>query len=986
MSQRRVNRHRRALFPGHWTGFLAVLAIVCCTQPLLALTPGQSLSGGGTSTRSALNPDTGLQQFLGFSRTARPRLGPPQRTGPTPDVTALARSALRAHGKPFGLLEVDSQLQHVQTLTSPSGYQAVRFRQLIAGVPVFGGDITVNIDARTRLSSIHARLAPNETRVATPAIDAESALQYARDALSRESRVAPGQLLMERRELGFYRPDLVGEQGSSLTLVWDLILRHQGAPALRQRLLIDAATGRVLLSFTLLDTARQRVTSNADQTSDLPGVQVCDEADGDACTRGLLPEADAAHVHAGDFHDFFATVHGRDSIDGRGEPLLSTVRYFAPEDCPNAFWDGVRVVYCEGVPQADDVVAHEFTHGFTERTSDLIYLNESGAINESFSDIWGEFVDLWNGTGNDHPSWRWLVGEDSSIGPVRNMADPAEFGHPDGTRSPFYYQGPGDNGGVHINSGVSNRAAVLLVEGGELNGMVVQPLDPVRLTAIEKAAALFFEVQVRMLPSSADWVDLGSALQQACADLEGTRGFTATDCVAVDNAVTATGMLQGTPALEAPSAALCPDGLEPAYALTEEFNAGIDDWTAYTEQGALPWLTSIDNPDGVAAAVHVRGSDTSGTAILLQNAGILLPPQARLHVTHFYRTELVADGGLIDLVGDDDAGIDIDSLLDAGDAPTIEILSPTSPIASRLAFTGERPRFVSSRYDLGAFEGGSPRLRFRYASDEGTSSPGWWLDAVRVYSCLTPTGHYPPTVRAGADITVQGGARVSLQGSLSDPDGTIESFSWQILSGPAVTLEQAETLAPSFVTPAVEDPQIISLALTATDDQGISNTGRVRVTVNPDNLRPVVSAGGNRSVVAGTTVELSGSVEDEDDGSFVSVSWTQVSGDPVVLETADSITTRFTAPGVMDAQALVFRLSAVDSGGARGEDELTVIVRPAADVSGGGAGGGTNGLVYLESGGRAGAALDAGALLASLFAAWCLRTARRRSRHSITRR
>ncbi len=106
--------------------------------------------------------------------------------------------------------------------------------------------------------------------------------------------------------------------------------------------------------------------------------------------------------------------------------------HFCPEvdrvtrtyDCPyeNAFWNGTQMVYGEGFASADDVVAHELTHAVTERTAGLYYYMQSGALNESFSDIFGETVDLWND--GDPPADRWLMGEELPIGAIRDMGDP----------------------------------------------------------------------------------------------------------------------------------------------------------------------------------------------------------------------------------------------------------------------------------------------------------------------------------------------------------------------------------------------------------------------------------------------------------------------------------------------------------------------------------------------------------------------------------
>jgi bacillolysin len=131
----------------------------------------------------------------------------------------------------------------------------------------------------------------------------------------------------------------------------------------------------------------------------------------------------------------------------------------------NAYWSGAQIVYgdAQGWPLADDVVAHELTHGVTQYESNLFYYYQSGAINESFSALWGEYYDQTNGQGNDTSDVKWLIGEDvSGLGAFRSMSNPPAYGDPDKMSSVYYYEGAVDNGGVHWNSGVNNKAVYLM--------------------------------------------------------------------------------------------------------------------------------------------------------------------------------------------------------------------------------------------------------------------------------------------------------------------------------------------------------------------------------------------------------------------------------------------------------------------------------------------------------------------------------------------
>ena len=137
--------------------------------------------------------------------------------------------------------------------------------------------------------------------------------------------------------------------------------------------------------------------------------------------------------------------------------MRSTVRY-----CPDpatvrtadAFWNGEQMVYGDGY-LADDVVGHELTHGVTQFTSDLFYYAESGAINESISDVMGELIDLAERSGRAGD--KWVLGEAVVIGAIRNMANPPPFNDPDRMTSPLYNGELDDSRGVHATAASTTR-------------------------------------------------------------------------------------------------------------------------------------------------------------------------------------------------------------------------------------------------------------------------------------------------------------------------------------------------------------------------------------------------------------------------------------------------------------------------------------------------------------------------------------------------
>ena len=203
-----------------------------------------------------------------------------------------------------------------------------------------------------------------------------------------------------------------------------------------------------------------------------------------------LDSANAAYDSSGATRDYYAQVHGRAGIDDAGSDLLVDVNYGVAFD--NAFWDGTRIVLGTGdgvvftdLSKSPEVMGHELTHGVVQHTADLDYRGQSGALNEHFSDVFGSLVEQ-RLRGQDAGTASWLIG-DEVMAPeltgeaLRSMAHPGSaYDNPMMGRDPQpahlrdYYAGPEDNGGVHINSGIPNRAFYLAAQeiGSEDAGRV----------------------------------------------------------------------------------------------------------------------------------------------------------------------------------------------------------------------------------------------------------------------------------------------------------------------------------------------------------------------------------------------------------------------------------------------------------------------------------------------------------------------------------
>jgi bacillolysin len=248
------------------------------------------------------------------------------------------------------------------------------------------------------------------------------------------------------------------------------------------------------------------------------------------------PKAVSAQYSGGVAYEYFKNTFGRESINGQGGNIVSFINVAESNGSAmdNAFWNGAAMFYGNGnqafnapLAKALDVAGHEMSHGVIQNEANLTYQNESGALNESFADIFGAMIDR-----ND-----WKIGEEVAnpsvfpSGTMRDMQDP----HNGGNSNDFYWQpkhtdeqytGNQDNGGVHINSGIPNHAYYLFA------------------TAIgkDKAEDIYYEVLKNYLVASSQFIDLRFAVVQATTQ---EYGAGAPEVIAAQDAFNAVGIGEG---------------------------------------------------------------------------------------------------------------------------------------------------------------------------------------------------------------------------------------------------------------------------------------------------------------------------------------------------------------------------------------------------------------------------------------------------------
>jgi Zn-dependent metalloprotease len=448
-----------------------------------------------------------------------------------------------------------------------TGTTLVRFAQTHRRIPVFGGEALVELDADKSLVAIDARLGDVAGAPGRPAVTVPEALAAVGEATGTSldvDAVAPPDLTYYQddetgtwhlawhlREIPAAPPETrtgTGPAGHRLDrsprdlrpLVDYLVDAHDGTILYYYASAPTVAIPTKLKGFDENDTLQDGIWG--DKLPDayaiqdrLRNVRTFDLGLGDI-DSAVVPSATiaaptpdlgrtftaavSAHANATRVHDFYSGVLHRNGIDDLGMDLDSVINCFYSGHGPgpewrNAVWFNKRMWYGQIRNEAGklvsmarylDVIAHELTHGVIETSSKLVYRGESGALNESFADIFGIVIKNWYeaSTPADVTTWNWELGP--GLGgrglPLRDLSDPARTGDPAHMRD--FVSTRQDFGGVHTNSGINNKAAHLLLTARTADGRPV-------LDARDWAVLLYLTL-VR-LPALATFADVPLALR-----------------------------------------------------------------------------------------------------------------------------------------------------------------------------------------------------------------------------------------------------------------------------------------------------------------------------------------------------------------------------------------------------------------------------------------------------------------------------------------
>lgn len=702
---------------------------------------------------------------------------------------AKAKSAefIAQNFKAFNL-KSPNELIFVDETTDNYGLKNVVYMQQHHGVPVYDGVLKFHFNSKEELTSINGNALSNIKVNTSPDISSEEAATLAKEMVSKQNLTTANiPFKIGKNNLLIFPKNLV--QGGVVTpyLAYEVEVTNEND--VREFLFINAHTGELVDQFTGIHPIDRKLYETSVTTNNLKWKE------GDALPGTLDKWQQNEVVTSEHVYNFFKNAFGYVSYNSADASMV-TINNNPNINCPNANWNGVTANYCTGTA-SDDVVAHEWGHAYTEYTSGLIYQYQSGALNESYSDVWGETIDLLNNyedagenlsvrtTTACSGSLRWKMGEDATAfgAAIRDMWNPNCNGDPGRVLdSSNYFCGTTDSGGVHTNSGVTNHLYALLVDGGTYNGYTMTGMGFV------KAAHLWWRAQKNYLTATSDFANFADALEAAANDLVGInlqglsttttpaglsgQAFTAADVQNVKNGILSVQLRLSpstqcnyTPLLAQSPPVLCSTATSnPLF--KEDWENGLGSWTVSnvptkaSTWEARDWAIKADLPKSrtgkaIFAIDPINGdcaTNLQNGILRLESPTITIPAfsagKYEMAFNHYVATESTWDGGNIkySLNGGAWTLLPITAFTYNGYNSTLDGTSSNdNPLKGQRAFTGTDGGSLGGSWGQSVIDlskinvvaGSKIKFRFELGTDGCNGIEGWYLDEIYVYNCAT---------------------------------------------------------------------------------------------------------------------------------------------------------------------------------------------------------------------------------------------------------
>lgn len=726
-----------------------------------------------TISNSTSNPN-----FIYFSQSVKLK---------STDAKTKASEFLAENFRAFNLRSANDLVLLDET-TDNYGLKNVSYRQQYQGIPVYDGLLKFHFNAKEELSSINGNSISIAKLNTVPDITAAEAEIIARDMVTKQDlNKSDTPLQTAKTNLIIFPKNLM--QGGIVTPYLAYQIEVTNKKDVREYIFINAHTGELVEQFTGIHPIDRKLYETNTTATNLKWKE------GDAFPGTLSSWQQNEVVTSEHVYNFFKNAFGYVSYDAADHTMI-TVNNDPTISCPNARWNGTYAGYCDGTA-TDDVIAHEWGHAYTEYTSGLIYQYQSGALNESYSDVWGETIDLINNYMDEGEnlsvrtttacsgSLRWKVGEDATSfgGAIRDMWNPNCNGDPAKVLDAAnYYCGTADSGGVHTNSGVTNHLYALLVDGGTYNGYTMTGMGFV------KAAHLWWRAQKNYLTATSDFANFADALEASANDLIGVNlqglsttvtpagltglSITSADVQNVKNGILAVQLRTSpatqcnyTPLLAQSAPSLCASATNnPLF--KEDWENGLGNWTVTnvptkpSTWEARDWTIKSNLPKSrpgkaIFAIDPINGdcaSNLQNGILRLESPTITMPTftsgKYEMAFNHYVATESTWDGGNIKYSLNEGSWtlVPVTAFTYNGYNSTLDGTSSNdNPLKGQRAFTGTDGGSLGGSWGqsvidlskLGVTSGSKIKFRFEMGTDGCNGVEGWYLDELYVYNCST---------------------------------------------------------------------------------------------------------------------------------------------------------------------------------------------------------------------------------------------------------
>ena len=402
------------------------------------------------------------------------------------------------------------------------GTQHYFYQQTMDNLPVYDGIIAVHVKHADEVYATSGVVITQQPKTLTAQITNQQAGAIALEQAQKDSS---GQNLIiadEKEYLLNLQALGLRSDGTTYHVLAVLIMSGSKPIQFAKRYFVDLTSRKIIYQENQVETLLSRNVSNCNNSDN------CIVARVEGQPPSTNVDVNKLYNIFGQVYNYYLKDYNRDSIDNKGATLFGYVNRadIAGYPCPNSAYVDGGIELCPGMDVLD-IVTHELTHAVTHYTAGLIYSYQSGALNESNSDIFA--------TGIDHI---WSIGASVHLPgvrtPFRYLNDPTLTGQPDKLFSPLYSCGNQDSGGIHTNEGIMNKAFYLMTQGGDFNGC-----------QIDGIGSASYQIQYRALTHyllpSANFSDMYIDMLLACNDLYG--GYSDT-CINVEKALQATEMDQ----------------------------------------------------------------------------------------------------------------------------------------------------------------------------------------------------------------------------------------------------------------------------------------------------------------------------------------------------------------------------------------------------------------------------------------------------------